>query len=603
MTTALPSSDKTPLSTPRSLARLVPYAKPALLPMLASALTAGVATVCALIFPLVIGHIIDGPVATGDKAGLWWPSLLLIGLGVTEAALFFTRRMIIARPAMRVESQMRTALYNKLQHLPMSFHGRWSAGQLLSRAISDLAMVRRFLSFALIFLFVNIMMLLIGTGILVWISWQIGLLMVALFLPLMVISFIFESKYRVLSRSTQDQVGDLATLVEESVLGIRIAKAFGRKRYVAAAFEVAAQQLYRTQLMKAKVLAWLWAAIVALPEIALGFALLLGIRQVVAGDLSAGSLVSFFLVAMTLRWPVDSIGWLLAIANETAAATERFFEVMDEPDSLTSPDNPRATTGGSLEFRQVGFVFDDAHPQQGPLLREMNLTLDPGQSVALVGATGSGKTTITALVNRLHDVSAGAILLGGVDLRDLALDDLRRRVTVAFEEPTLFSASVRENILLGFPEGTETDVARALEIAQAEFCYDLPFGLDTRIGEQGLSLSGGQRQRLALARAVVSSPEVLILDDPLSALDIHTEAAVEAALRSVLASTTSLIVAHRASTVLLADRVALLQDGTITALGTHSDLMASNAAYADLLASLPDRTPTAHETASEVTSG
>jgi ATP-binding cassette subfamily B protein len=579
------------LSTARSLARLVPYAKPALPAMAASTATAGISTICALVFPLVIGDIIDGPITHHDLGGLLWPGLALLALGVAEAGLILVRRLLIARPAQRVEAVMRDDFYAKLQRLPVSFHDRWPAGQLLSRAVSDLATVRRFLSFALIFLVVNIMTFVIGVVILLLITWQLGIIVAALAIPLVAISFVFESRYRTLSRRAQDQVGDLATMVEESVLGIRILKAFGRSGHLSALFRRQARGLYETNLAKARVLAWLWAAIVALPEVALGIALLLGVREVAHGALTAGLLVSFFGVAMTLRWPVEAIGWLLAMANETAAATERFFEVMDAPEPLRSPTDPvDASHGrGELRFDRVAFAFADAPADRSATLRGVDLVLRPGETVALVGATGSGKTTLTSLVPRLHDVTGGAIRLGGVDIRRLALPDLRRRVAVAFEDATLFSASVKENVLLGYPEGTDDDVARALTVAQAEFCYDLPWGLDTRIGEQGLSLSGGQRQRLALARAVVARPEVLILDDPLSALDIHTEAAVEEALSSVLSDTTALVVAHRASTVLLADRVAMLADGRITAAGHHHELMATVPDYADLLSSAADR--------------
>jgi ATP-binding cassette subfamily B protein len=519
----------------------------------------------------------------------------------------------------------------------VAFHDRWPAGQLLSRAISDLSTVRRFVSFAFVFLVVNVMTFVIGVAILLTLSWQLGLVVAALAIPLVVVAIVFEFRYRVLSRRTQDQVGDLATMVEESVLGIRILKAFGRSRHFSTEFREQAKQLRDTEIVKARVLAWRWAATIALPESALGIALLLGVRQVVDGTMTAGMLVSFFGVAMTLRWPVDSIGWLLAITNETAAATERFFEVMDSPESIASP--PAATVPerglpGQLAFRDVHFAYPDDRSR--PVLRGFDLTLRPGETVALVGGTGCGKTTVTSLVNRLHDVTAGCIELGGVDIRDLPLPELRRRVAVAFEDPTLFSASVRANVAIGLgssgrgdnpelasaeyddflavrptgpvgrahradnaPNDSDADadtseaaavdaaVARALRVAQAEFAYDLPHGLATRIGEQGLSLSGGQRQRLALARAIVSRPEVLILDDPLSALDIHTEAAVERALASVLADTTALVIAHRASTVMLADRVALMEDGRITAIGTHSDLLATVPAYRSLLSSDP----------------
>jgi ATP-binding cassette subfamily B protein len=249
--------------------------------------------------------------------------------------------------------------------------------------------------------------------------------------------------------------------------------------------------------------------------------------------------------------------------------------VVDGPDTI-----PAAAVTGRLRFEGVGFTYPGAAT---PVLRDLDLVIEPGETVALVGATGAGKTTLTALVPRLYDVTTGRITLDGRDVRDLRLDSLRRVVATAFEDPTLFSASVRENLTLGCPEATDDEVAEALEIAQASFVHELPWGLHTRIGEQGLSLSGGQRQRLALARAVLGKPRVLVLDDPLSALDVHTEALVEEALRRVLAGTTALLVVHRPSTVALADRVALLVDGGIAAVGTHPELMATEPVYRDLL--------------------
>ncbi|MTD16976.1 ATP-binding cassette domain-containing protein [Nakamurella sp. YIM 132087] len=574
------------ISTFGTLKRLLPFARPAIPALLASGVTAGIATLAGLAFPLVIQWIIDGPLTDGNASGLWLPGAVLVLLGVVEAALFWVRRMLAARPTMRVEADMRSALYDKLQRLPVSFHDRFPAGQLLSRAVSDLATIRRFLAFGAVFLVVNVLTFVIGVAVLLVLSWQLGLIIAALALPLVVLCLLYETKYQVLARRSQDQVGDLATTVEESVLGIRILKAFGRSAHLGREFRREAIALRTTEIRKAKAVSVLWSTVIALPEIALGLILFLGIRQIADGTMTAGTLVAFFGTAMGLRWPIDSIGWLLAIANESATATHRYFEVLDEPEPITDPAHPvvPGTSRGSLHLRGVGFGFTDAEAT-GKLLHGLDLELAPGETVALVGATGSGKTVLTSLVNRLHDVTEGAVLLDGVDIRDMELAEVRRRVAVAFEEPVLFSASVRENVLLGRPEATDDELAEALRVARAEFVHDLPWGLDTRIGEQGLSLSGGQRQRLALARAVVGRPEVLVLDDPLSALDIHTEAQVEAALRSVLGSTTALVVAHRASTVLLADRVALLAGGRIAATGTHSELMARVPAYRDLLAS------------------
>jgi ATP-binding cassette subfamily B protein len=302
--------------------------------------------------------------------------------------------------------------------------------------------------------------------------------------------------------------------------------------------------------------------------------------------MSLGGLFAFTSLLVLLQWPVIDIGWILAMGHEAATAADRITEVFDTVPSVQDPARPRQVPArrGRLAFDGVAFAYPGSST---PTLRDVNLVLEPGETVAIVGATGSGKTTLTALPARSYDVTAGRITLDGQDVRDYALPDLRARIATAFEDPVLFSMSVRENLILGRPTATDADIEAAIDLAQAGFVHRLPWGLDTRIGEQGLSLSGGQRQRLALARAVLTRPSVLVLDDPLSALDIHTEALVEAALTRVLRETTALLVVHRPSTVALADRVALLQDGRITAVGTHSELM-QLPDYAHLLSIDPD---------------
>jgi ATP-binding cassette subfamily B protein len=306
------------------------------------------------------------------------------------------------------------------------------------------------------------------------------------------------------------------------------------------------------------------------------------------GQITVGTLVAFFATAMVLRWPTESLGFLLSMTLDAKTATERFFEVMDEPERIQSPQNPSTIKRpkGILEFHDVHFRYPDAPADQRDLLNGVNLRLEPGESVALIGVTGSGKSTLTALTTRLYDVTAGSITIDGVDIRDLSLEELRSHIAMAFEDATLFSSSVKENVLLGRPNSTKAHLMQALQIAQAQFALELPNGLDTTIGEEGLSLSGGQRQRLALARAVAAKPKILVLDDPLSALDVDTEAMVEEALRTVLSATTSLIVAHRPSTVMLADKVALLEDGKITAFGTHKQLLKTSKHYKYVISSL-----------------
>ncbi|MFI9154892.1 ABC transporter ATP-binding protein [Streptomyces sp. NPDC053367] len=572
-------------SAVRSLLRLWPYVRPVRVRLFGAAVVAVVASCVGLVIPLVLKWVVDGPVADGDPAGVWLGALYLLLLGFAEALLFGFRRWLVARPLSGVEAAMRADLYRHLQRLPVSFHDRWASGQLLSRGTTDLMLLRMFLAFPLTFLLVNGVTILVGVIIMLVQDLTLGLVILVPAVPVMVTCVIFEKRYADVARLAQDQVGDLTTVVEESVLGIRVVKGFGRHRSQARAFRELSRTLRGTELHKARLLAAIWAVIVALPEVAIGAALVLGTVQVADGDLSAGTLVAFLSTALALRWPVDSIGFLLAMSQEAATATERYFEVMDaRPEGAqVSASATRAEERG-IRFDGVRFRYPDAPADAPPVLEHVDLHIRPGESMALVGATGSGKTTLTALVPRLHELTGGRITLDGVDITAMPREELRSLISVAFEEPTLFSASVGENVLMGAGDDpAPEDLDRALAIAQADFVHALPQGADTQVGEQGLSLSGGQRQRLALARAVVGRPRFLVLDDPLSALDVHTEAAVEAALRRVLAETTALIVAHRPSTVLLADRVALLSGGRIAAVGTHHELLRTDAEYAHLM--------------------
>ncbi|WP_030681829.1 ABC transporter ATP-binding protein [Streptomyces cellulosae] len=572
-------------SAVRTLLRLWPYVRPVRARLSGAAVVAVLASCTGLVIPLVLKWMVDGPVADRDPAGVWLGALYLLLLGLAEALLFGLRRWLVARPLSHVEAEMRADLYRHLQRLPVAFHDRWASGQLLSRGTTDLMLLRMFLAFPLTFLLVNTVTIVIGVMIMLVQDWSLGLVILVPAIPVMVTCVIFEKRYSLVARRAQDQVGDLTTVVEEGVLGIRIIKGFGRHRSQARAFRELSRTLRGTELRKAGLLATIWGVIVTLPEVAIGAALVLGAVQVADGELSAGTLVAFLSTALALRWPVDSIGFLLAMSQDAASATERYFEVMDEePESRASTAATRAEDSG-LRFHHVRFRYPDAPEDSPPLLDGIDLHIRPGESMALVGATGSGKTTLTALVPRLHEATSGRITLDGQDITAMSREELRSRVAVAFEEPTLFSAAVSENVLMGAGGGAGTvELERALAVAQADFVHSLPQGTDTQVGEQGHSLSGGQRQRLALARAVVGKPPFLVLDDPLSALDVHTEAAVEAALRDVLADTTALIVAHRPSTVLLADRVALLSGGRITAVGTHHELLRTNAEYAHLMA-------------------
>ncbi|MFD7298630.1 ABC transporter ATP-binding protein [Streptomyces sp. NPDC059897] len=574
------------LSVVRTLLRLWPYVRPVRARWAGAAFVAVLASCLALVFPLVLKWIVDGPVTERDPGGVWLGAGVLLALGIAEALLFGLRRWLVARPLAGVEAALRADLYRHLQRLPVSFHDRWASGQLLSRGTTDLMVLRMFLAFPLTFLIVNGVTILAGLTVLIVQDWGLGLVLLAPVVPLIAFCYKFEGGYAHASRRAQDQVGDLTTVVEESVLGIRVIKGFGRHRSQARAFRDLARTVRGTELLKARLLAGILTVITLLPEVALGAALVIGTVQVSDGSLSAGTLVAFLSTALALRWPIESIGFLLAMSQEAATATRRYFEVLDaDPEDqrvLAASDGQHP--GDGLRFEGVAFRYPDAAEDSVPTLARVDLHIRSGETMALVGSTGSGKTTLTALVPRLYDVTEGRITLDGRDITAMPRAELRELVSVAFEEPTLFSASVAENVLMGAPEDTgAADLEQALGVAQAEFAHRLPDGVGTEVGEQGLSLSGGQRQRLALARSVVGTPRFLILDDPLSALDVHTEAAVEAALRRVLADSTALVVAHRPSTVLLADRVALLSQGRITAVGTHHELLRANAEYRHLM--------------------
>jgi ATP-binding cassette subfamily B protein len=378
----------------------------------------------------------------------------------------------------------------------------------------------------------------------------------------------------------QDETGDVASSVEESAHGLRVIKSFGRSEHMFAKFDAKATRLFDTTYQRIKLLAKFRTFLEIVPSVTVIIVLGLGALAAGRGEVTLGTLVAFITMLLSLVWPIAALGLLLSQAQEAMTAADRIAEIFDAENEISDGPKKLAEVRGELRFEGAAFRYPDADTD---VLHDLNLTIKPGETVAIVGATGSGKTALTALVPRLYDVTAGRITIDGVDLRDLKVDQVRTIVATAFEDPTLFSMSARENLTLGNPEATDAEITQAIDVAQAHFVYDLPWGLNTRIGEQGMSLSGGQRQRLALARAVLAQPRVLVLDDTLSALDVHTEALVEEALKRVLVGVTGIVVANRASTVLLADKVALLSNGTISHVGTHTQLLKTVPEYRELL--------------------
>ncbi len=592
-----------------ALWRLRGYLKPfrtQMIVMLGAALGAVTAEIA---IPLLTKSVIDGAIAHGDKRLLIPLALAAIGLGVAVALLNMIRRWIQSTAVAQIEKSIRDDLYAHLQKLQAAFHDQWQSGQLLSRATTDLSSIRRFAGFGLIFLVTNVMTFVAVVALLISLNWWLGLITGVVFTPVLPVCMRFEKRYRVLSRRVQDQQGDLATLIEEAATGIRVLKALGRGQQAAARHDAQATEVYRTQVTKAGLLGSFWALLDLIPNGVIGIIIVLGAFAVSKHTLTIGGLVAFITLALQLVWPVEALGYIIASGQEAATAAQRVLEIFDTQPEITDKDqepaersvvraaeprqgSPRGVAGhrglpsppgrtrGHLRFDHVAFSYPGAAE---PVLRDVVLDLPPGQTVVLTGATGAGKSTLLQLVPRLADASSGSVRLDETDVRDLPLDRLRAAVGCAFEDATLFSASVRENVMFGAPDADDAAVEAALTAAQARFAFDLPWGLDTRIGEQGMALSGGQRQRIALARAILARPDVLILDDPLSALDVHTEERVTRALHEILAGSTALVVAHRPSTVALADTVALLSGGVIAASGSHRELLASNPEYAALM--------------------
>jgi ATP-binding cassette subfamily B protein len=576
----------------------MPFAGRDMYRLIAGMAIALVSSAFALGIPIALEVLVDGPLS-GNDPSLVWPAVGLVALlGLLEALFVFLRRVTVLTPGTRIDSRIRNAIYDHLQNLPVAFHDRWQSGQLISRANSDVSLMRRWMSFGLVLLVSNSIAIVMGVGILFTWSPTLAVVFLICSIPMFVFGSRFRNRFAGLSRAAQDQWGDVATSVEESVHGIRVLRAFGRGDDSLSRFVERASLGRKLEIVKGNARASLGFWLVWIPDFALATCLLVGVWLASKGDLTTGQLFAFFATAAVLAGPIESIGYLLALTLEAQSGLDRIFEIFDHDNSIVDPSKPVTpeTSTGSLVFENVHYRHPGGDEHARDLLDGVNLEIRPGETMALVGATGSGKTVLTALPARLYDVTSGRILLDGVDVRDMELETLRTRIAMAFEDATLFSDSVRNNVLLGRHDlrdrprdQSDAVLAQALTIAEAEFVYDLPDRVDTVIGEQGLSLSGGQRQRLALARAIAAAPEVLVLDDPLSALDVETEARVEAALRKVLATTTALVVAHRPSTVMLADRVALLDKGRIAAVGTHAELLATSARYRHLISSLSDQ--------------
>ncbi len=505
----------------------------------------------------------------------------IVLVGVARAIAMAGRRLISGRQALGVEYDMRNALYSHLVRLSFGFYDRHQTGQLMSRATVDLQTVRFFLGYGLIFFFQNLLTLFGAMVVMFVVNWKLTL--AALWIaPLLIgLAYRYSHVAHPLLRDVQQKMADVATVAEENIVGVHVVKSFAQERAEQRKFEAASEQVFAQSIAANRQRALYVPVLSFLPLLAQGAVLLVGGRMVIDGTLPYRDFFFFNILVLMLVMPLRMLGMWIGQAQRATASGERIFEVMDEPEDVADrPDAHELPPGpGRVAYRSVGFEYAPGRP----VLRAVDLELEPGRTVALIGHTGSGKTTLAALVPRFYDVTTGAIELDGTDVRDVKLLSLRRAIGVVSQDPFLFSATVRENIAFGRGDATDEEVEHAARLAQAhEFIERLPDGYDTMIGERGITLSGGQRQRLAIARALVVDPRLLILDDATASVDATTEAQIKLGLREAMRDRTTIIIAHRLSTISLAEEIIVLDSGTIAARGTHDELLAESPVYREI---------------------
>jgi ABC-type multidrug transport system fused ATPase/permease subunit len=564
-----------------TFARLLGFLRPYKLSLVVSIVLAVGSQGAQIALVWVTKNVIDDAIAPHDAGKLWLFTWTIVGLGVLRAALMAGRRLISGKQALAVEMDMRQGLYAHLVRLSFGFYDRHQTGQLMSRATVDLQGVRFFLGYGLIFFFQNVLTVLSVTAVLFFFDWKLALIALAIIPVLVVLAYRYSHVAHPTLREVQQKLADVATVAEENIVGVHVVKSFAQEPQEEAKFRDRSEAVFQQTLRANRQRALYVPLISWVPLLAQGAVLLVGARMVTSGALSVGGFVAFNLYLGMLIMPLRSLGMWIGQAQRATASGERIFQVMDEPEEIADqpaaidlPDGP-----GQLRFESVGFEYLRSHP----VLQDIDLDIEAGRTIALIGHTGSGKTTLTSLVPRFYDVTSGRVTLDGVDVRDLKLASLRGAIGVISQDPFLFSATVRENIAFGAPGLDDADVERIARLAQAhEFVERLPEGYDTVIGERGITLSGGQRQRLAIARALAVDPRVLILDDATASVDASTEARIRLGLREAMRSRTTLIIAHRLSTIALADEVVVLDDGRIAARGTHAELLGASTVYRDI---------------------
>jgi ATP-binding cassette subfamily B protein len=541
-------------------------------------------TVCKILVPVLAGQAVDKGIVGGQTGALLGWSLALAATGVVEAVFGGLRRYQAFSIAYRVETDMRQRLFAHLQRLHFAYHDRAQTGQLLARSATDLQQINNFNTMIPITI-ANVTIVTAVTVILVDINWRLAILTLLPLPFVMIVARRFASRIHPASLDLQAELAELSVLAEETVSGIRVVKGFGAEAVFADRVRNQADDVYGRAMDVVRVRANYLPPLDFVPALGVTAVVWYGSHQVLAHQLTLGQLTTFYLYVLALINPLRLTGQVVAQSGRAVAAAQRIDQILATEPAIVDDVHPRRMPegGGEIRFDQVSFSYDPAAGSE--VLDGLDLVIRPGEALALVGGTGSGKTTVAKLLPRFYDVSGGRILLDGVDLRDLRVRDVRRAVSIVFEDTFLFTDTVRDNIAFADPEASDDEVERAARLAGAhEFIVDLEHGYNTVIGERGFSLSGGQRQRLALARAIIADPRVLILDDATSAVDPTKEHEIRDALRQVMARRTTIVIAHRPATIALAERVVLLGEGRVVAEGTHAGLLESSALYREILA-------------------